>query len=572
KTLLERILDSVTKNDINKIVIVIGYKGENVVKLIGDRYNNTPVEYVNNKIYDKTNNIYSLYLAKDYLTSDDSILFESDLVFEDKIVSNLLSNPFPNLAVVAKFEPWMDGTVTTIDDDNLITGFIPKSQMKYKRVDKYYKTVNIYKLSKEFCEKSFVPFLTAYTRSMGDNEYYEQVLRVITFIEKQSLKAYPLTDEIWYEIDDIQDLNTAELLLADEDKVLELYQKRWGGYWRFPKLLDFCYLVNPYFPTKEMELEIMRSFSHLLHSYPSGINVQNLLAAKMFDLDQENIVVGNGAAELIRSLMNNLDGTFGISSPTFQEYPNRLQKERVKYFKPFIISNSPFYGFKELEMISKEVDNVILINPDNPSGNLVRKNDVIRLIENLKKQNKRLILDESFMDFAENSSDESLLNYDLVKKYNNLIIVKSISKSYGIPGFRLGVIISSDLEVISKTKGDVSIWNINSFGEYFMQIFGKYQKDYINSCKLIRAERDSFFEKLKCIKFLEVFPSHANYFLCRVKEKFTATELTKLLLTKHNIFIKDLTNKPGLEKGEFIRIAVRNTSDNNTLINILLAL
>ncbi|MBN1638388.1 MAG: aminotransferase class I/II-fold pyridoxal phosphate-dependent enzyme, partial [Ignavibacteriales bacterium] len=569
KTLLERILDSVTKNDINKIVIVIGYKGENIVKLIGNNYNDVPVKYVENKIYDKTNNIYSLYLAKDYLESDDTLLFESDLIFEDKVVANLLSDPFPNLAVVAKFESWMDGTVTTIDDNNLITGFIPKSQMKYKRVDKYYKTVNIYKLSKAFCVKSFVPFLAAYSKSMGDNEYYEQVLRVITFIEKQSLKAYPLTDEKWYEIDDIQDLNIAELIFADEDEVLEFYQKRWGGYWRFPKLLDFCYLVNPYFPTKEMESEIMRSFSRLLHCYPSGLNVQNLLAARMFDVAQENIVVGNGAAELIKSLMNILKGTFGIAYPTFQEYPNRLPKERVKYFKPFEISDSPFYGYKELEMISKEVDNIILINPDNPSGNFVKKNDVIKLVDNLKKQKKRLILDESFMDFAENPIDESLLNYDIIKKYDNLIIVKSISKSYGVPGFRLGVVISSDLEIISKIKNDVSIWNINSFGEYFMQIFGKYQKDYVKSCKLICAERNNMYEKLKTISFIEVYPSKANYFLCRLSEKYTATELTKLLLTEHNILIKDLTGKPGLESGEFIRIAVRDSLDNNTLIKVL---
>ena len=318
--LIDRVLGQLSQLGLSRVVIVVGYKGQNLIDYIGHRYDDRlKIEYVNNPVYDKTNNIYSLSLAKDKLQEDDTLLIESDLIFDDSLFRMILDNPYPNLALVDKYETWMDGTMVRIDEDNNIVNFIPKKAFKYKDVDSYYKTVNIYKFSREFSQNKYVPFLDAYSKALGNNEYYEQVLRVITLIDNAELKALPITNGAkWYEIDDVQDLDIAETLFADKDEFMYRYNMRFGGHWRFPKLLDFCYLVNPYFPTAHMKDELRANFDILLSEYPSGMYVNSLIAAKYFDIRQEYTVVGNGAAELIKSLMERVEGRIGVVYPTFQ--------------------------------------------------------------------------------------------------------------------------------------------------------------------------------------------------------------------------------------------------------------
>ncbi|MCK5807434.1 aminotransferase class I/II-fold pyridoxal phosphate-dependent enzyme [bacterium] len=566
-TLIERTLDNLDSVGVTKLILVVGYKRENLQNFLGNRYKNVDIEYVVNPIYATTNNIYSLYLAKDSLLEDDTILLESDLIFDKSILEMLLNDKNSNLAVVDKYKSWMDGTVVKIDGDNNIENFIPRKFFDFREVDRYYKTVNIYKFSKEFSRNIYVPFLEAYSSALGNNEYYEQVLRVILTLESVDLKALPLSGERWYEIDDVQDLDNAETIFATTpDTKLKKMQLRYGGYWRYPELKDFCYLVNPYFPTKKMESEFQAYFHNLITEYPSGLNVQNLLAGKLFDIDQQNIVVGNGAAELIRIIPRVIDGSFGIMTPTFNEYVNVIESERVIMMQ----SGENFsYGRDEILTLAQKCDTVILINPDNPSGNFIKKSDVISLAQDLKTMGKRLILDESFVDFSTEGVANSLIEQDILDEYDNLIIMKSISKSYGVPGVRLGVLASSDSALIEKFAKAVSIWNINSFGEFFLQIIGKYLKEYRSACIQIAEERDRFFRELQTISFLEPIPSQANYFTCKVVDRFSAPELAQILLEKESLFIKDLTGKPGISGNAYIRIAVRDFDDNELLIQKL---
>ena len=218
-TLIDRVLSQLTKQHLKRVVIVVGYEGQKLIDFIGDRYSSeVKIEYVHNPVYEKTNNIYSLALAKKQLQEDDTLLIESDLIFDDTLFQMIIENPYPNLALVAKYETWMDGTMVQIDNDYNIVNFIPKKAFNYNEVDSYYKTVNIYKFSKEFSRSYYVPFLEAYSKALGNNEYYEQVLRVITLLDRTGLKALPLTDEKWYEIDDVQDLDIAETIFSEETK------------------------------------------------------------------------------------------------------------------------------------------------------------------------------------------------------------------------------------------------------------------------------------------------------------------------------------------------------------------
>ena len=545
-----------------------------MIDYIGDRYDGLKIEFVENPIYDKTNNIYSLALAKDKLQEDDTLLIESDLIFDDGMFSLLTENPYPNLALVAKYETWMDGTMVRLDDDNNIVNFVPKAAFDYNEMDSYYKTVNIYKFSREFSQTKYVPFLEAYSKAVGNNEYYENVLRIISFLNSHDLKALPITNEKWYEIDDKQDLDIAEALFADEKDLLRKYYGRFGGFWRFPQMLDFCYLVNPYFPTPRVIDEMRANFQTLLTQYPSGMKVNTIIASKCFGVSEDYIIPGNGAAELIKALMEttnytnctNYSNKVGIIRPTFEEYPNRLPKESLVTFVPK--DNTYRYSADDLMDFfeANPVDTLLIINPDNPSGNFIPKSDLLRLCEWSKKKGIRLMIDESFVDFSEDWENNSLLHDELLEEYPQLIVMKSISKSFGVPGIRLGILASADKQLIAGLKKQVSIWNLNAFAEFFMQIYNKYEKDYKTACGKFLKERADFEQKLRSISFLRVMPSQANYFLCEILPPRTAIEVVLYMLKRHNILTRDCSNKPGLDDRQYIRIAVRNHEDNSRLI------
>ena len=310
KTLLERCIDALKEANINKLVLVLGYKKDNVINYIKDKGldKKIEIEYVFNEDYDITNNIYSLFLAKDIFKREDTILLESDLIYEPSIIKELIESKYDNAAVLAKYEQWMDGTVVTLDSEKNILEFIEKQDFDYDKINKYYKTVNIYKFSKEYIEKYYIPFLEAYVKAYGNNCYYELVLKVISGINKSLLKGYVIKNKKWYEIDDCQDLDISELLFSKEENTLDLYKKRFGGYWRFEGLKDYCYLVNPYFPSEQMLNILKYNFKELISSYPSTLYIQNKCISRFFNIDEEKIIVGNGAAEIINYLRNIIKG------------------------------------------------------------------------------------------------------------------------------------------------------------------------------------------------------------------------------------------------------------------------
>ena len=569
--LIDRMLGQLSALSLTRVVIVVGYEGEKLIRHIGNRYDGQlNIEFVHNPIYDKTNNIYSLWLAKRQMQEDDTLLLESDLIFDSSMLELIIRNPYPNLALVAKYEIWMDGTMVRLSDDNDIVSFIPKKAFKYAEVEHYYKTCNIYKFSREFSCSQYVPFLEAYSKAMGNNEYYEQVLRVLTVLDRSDLKALPITNEKWYEIDDVQDLDIAETLFSEEEELLGKYHRRYGGYWRFPHMKDYCYLVNPYYPSERMKDEMRANFDALLTEYPSGMYVNSLLAGKYFGISQDYVVVGNGAAELIKAYIENYaTGNLGIVFPTFEEYPNRAVAERIVKYVP---GNADFaYTADDIKAFyaDKQIATLLLINPDNPSGNFIPMEDLLSLIEWARKQGVTMVVDESFVDFTDNFADNSLLHNRVLEAHDNLVVVKSISKSYGVPGLRLGVLASGDKQLIARMKKEVAIWNINSFAEFYLQIFGKYEKDYADACRQFIAERNTLYAELQSVPYLRVIPSQANYFLCEVTDRFTATELTRLLLQRYNILIKDCGSKSAFVGKNYIRIAIRNRQDNAYFVEAL---
>lgn len=568
-TLIQRMLRQLDQQDLERIVIVVGYKKDILIEYIHSLEVRTPIEFIENTIYDQTNNIYSLALAKHVLLESDTVLLESDLIFEDSVLTDLIQDPRETLALVDRYESWMDGTVVKISDRDEILDFVPGNKFVFEDIPRYYKTVNIYKFSRHFSATQYVPFLEAYSTALGNNEYYEQVLRVLTLLNNTSIRAKRLNGQKWYEIDDIQDLDIASSIFSDRDDRLKKMQKRYGGYWRYPKILDFCYLVNPYFPPQRLIAEMKANFEKLLTEYPSGAAVNSLLAAKNFSVRKEQIVVGNGAAELIKVLMENRKGNIGFIRPSFEEYTHRVDTEDAVVYVP---DHEDFiYGAEDvLEYFQdKDIAMLVLVNPDNPTGNFISKVDVIKMAENLNQRGILLLVDESFVDFAEDPQ-ASLISEEILDANKNLIVIKSISKSYGVPGLRLGIAVSSDESIIRLLSEEVSIWNINSFAEFYMQIEEKYKPDYERALIRFREVRKRFVKELKGISFITPLPSEANYIMCRLTEGWSATELTVRLLVDHDIFIKDLSSK--IPAGDCVRIAVRTEEDNERLVSVLRSL
>ena len=267
--------------------------------------------------------------------------------------------------------------------------------------------------------------------------------------------------------------------------------------------------------------------------------------------------------------MEKLEDKLGVIYPTFEEYPNRRSPEDLEIFVP----QTEDFHYTADDLISYFSEHrpgtLLLINPDNPSGNYLPYKDILRVASWCREQKIRLIVDESFVDFSTEFPDSTLLRNDVLEQYPDMIVVKSISKSYGVPGLRLGIVASADKDLIAYIKKDVSIWNLNSFAEFFMQIYSKYEGEYLKSAAKFQKERAWLKEQLEDIPYLKVFGTEANYFLCKVLPPYNSHALTVELLEKHNVLIKDCSPKKLFNGRDYIRIAIRNREDNERLIKAL---
>lgn len=562
KTLLEHAADALRQAGVKKFVIVVGYAGDKLIEFAREKLSDFELEFVVNDDYATTNNIYSLYMAREQLMADDTIMLESDLIYEPRLIKAMVDSPDPNLVAVAKYEHWMDGTVTLVGEDGTIQEFIEKKNFSYDSVEQYYKTVNVYKFSKDFSARQYVPFLSAYIQAYGMNQYYEMVLKALAHLHFAGLKAFEMGDIKWYEIDDVQDLDIANTMFASDEERLRAYECHFGGYWRFGGLKDFCYLVNPYFPPKKMMDQMTYFYPTLLTQYPSGMYVQKLLAGKMFGVKEDYLLVGNGAAELINTLGRTMSGKTALSIPAFNEYVRCFPDCEIV---PLSGAKHDFrFDMAELRAAAKKMDNLVLINPDNPSGAFLTKEELLELAEICLENGTILVVDESFVDFARKDLRYTMLDNAILKQYPNLMVIKSISKSYGVPGLRLGVCASSNEGWIAEMKNLMPIWNINSFGEYFFQIYGLYASQYEAACDEIVRQREKMETRLDAFPFLTVYPSQANYVMCRV-DGMSSKELANKLLKDNDLLIKDLSTKNGFDGKNFIRIAVRDEADNAAL-------
>lgn len=569
-TLIERMLRQLDRYGMDRIIIVTGYKGDILKDYVQNLRINTPVVFVDNSDYRHTNNIYSLWLTREFLEEMDSLVLESDMIFEDRVIEKMLAVDNGCGTFVARPRPWMDGSIVKLDKDNNIVYFVDDEEVKRIDPSYYHKIVSIYKFKKRYVSEKYMTYLNEYVKKNKDNNLYESLLKVIDLDVEKKIPAEILDEEQWYEINDIQDMDIAESMFADGNEKVRKYLQRYGGYWRYPAMRDFCYLVNPYFPNERFMNEMKSNFDVLVREYPSGMAVNSLLAGHFFGVRTENICVGNGTAELIKSLMENISGNIGMVYPTFEEYPHR--KKDVEVIPYYVVDKDFDYSVDDIMSYyeGKDISAIVLVNPDNPSGHFISKKDILRLEDWCRSKGRKLIVDESFIDFVEDDEWHTLLDMEVLLNHPSLIILKSISKSFGVAGLRLGVIATADTDLIAFMKKDVAIWNINSFAEYYLQIIEKYRDDYYEAMEKFKEVRRRYLDKLSKIKGFKVYPSQANYVMCHIENSVTSTELADILLNRYNVLIKNLASKEGLNKGNYVRLSVKSDEENDYIVNALM--
>lgn len=341
--------------------------------------------------------------------------------------------------------------------------------------------------------------------------------------------------------------------------------------------IDACFLSNPYatdlflnYFTQEI-IETGR-IRELLEFYPSQNQVIAEIIANFLHINSNSVFIGNGAIEIIQAVIHNfVRKKIVINIPTFSSYYefvkddieviyNKLEKEdkyhlNINKYVEFIKSNRP--------------DTIVIINPNNPDGGYIEHNDIRKILDNVKDV-ENVIIDESFIHFAyEDDSFNPINTANLLSEYSNLIIIKSMSKDFGIAGIRAGYAIMSPDKIKTLLQNGY-LWNSNGLSEYFFRLYARtdFANDYNQARVKYIQETIEFINELCAIEGPTVYPSRANFVLLELNNGLKADDFVTALLIKYGIYVRTCSDKIGLE-GEYIRLASRTREENTYIIQSL---
>lgn len=552
---------------VEETVIVVGHLKEKIYEAVGDLFKGMKITYIESERYATTNNIYSLWLAREHLT-EDIILLEADVFFEKALLNELLSNGNKCVAAVAQHQSWMSGTVVSLHRDGSIKSLMESRhqgpEFDYSNV---FKTINIYLFNRNYLRDQFLPRLEAFINAGDVNVYYETILREINGNQEFKMSTLLCDDIKWFEIDDESDRKTAEFIFASPEERYEIVDSEHGSYWRFG-FIDHTYLYNLYFPPKEVLTYMQTQVHKLIESYPSGQDTLAGLVGLAINQPANRIVVGNGASEIIKIISGHLYNHIIIPEPSFNEYANAAPKGKVTGFA----LEPPSFQLDVDEFAAEakrcKADVAVVVTPNNPTSLKVPKADLLRLAEKLTEQDCLFIVDESFIDFVEDRNG-STIEQELAR-YDNMAIIKSMSKAYGICGLRLGYLLTANQELAEAVRKEVPIWNVNGFAEAFLRLLPRYNKEFVESCREVMSDRDYLYENLSSIPGLTTYKPDANFVFCRLpNDTISGPEVTKQLFIEYNTYIKHCAGKPLAESDKYLRIASRTKPENDKLVEAL---
>jgi len=329
------------------------------------------------------------------------------------------------------------------------------------------------------------------------------------------------------------------------------------------KIVDFSSNINPLGPPKGLK-ETIENACDSIEKYPDpNYTDMREKLAKIYSLKKENFVMGNGGIQVIHNTLEFLEFKKAlIVVPTFIEYEKALKRFN-KDFKYYYLKEENDFILKTDELLASDlsdIDLIILCTPNNPTGAYINKKELIDLVRNLNQLKINILIDEAFIDFL----DDQTSMMDQIPKYNNLIITRSLTKFFAVPGLRLGFLVTSNKALVSKINLLRESWSVNVFAnQLFFRLFDDDQ--YIEETKkFIVEEANRLYNLLVDIQWLKVYKPSVNYIFFKSNKNIPWKEE----LLKYNILIRHCNNYVGLDE-RFFRVAVKTKNQNNLLIKVM---
>jgi threonine-phosphate decarboxylase len=339
------------------------------------------------------------------------------------------------------------------------------------------------------------------------------------------------------------------------------------GYEKAKDIVDFCFIANPYYPTQGMLEDLQRSLPNLIRSYPSSnpLMSQEYLAS-VLNVDPEHLIIGNGATELITLIKLILIDRIAVPIPTFGEYVEKMKDQRDAEL--FALDPNDRYQLRLDDYLTwvnkRKLECVLVINPGNPTGQFIPLEEMVDFLHRARDL-ELVIVDESFIDFA-GDTIPSLL--PLADKFTNLLIVRSMSKHCGVPGLRLGYCYSANLYILNRLRRFLPTWNLNTLAQYFISLLPNADAAYHEGRKRLIGDVKILYQELKTIPSLDVYSTGANFLLFKVLNGMTANELQTRLLVEHEMYVRDCSNKLGMDAFH-IRVASQGREKDRRLVEAL---
>jgi histidinol-phosphate/aromatic aminotransferase/cobyric acid decarboxylase-like protein/choline kinase len=550
---------------VSEVVIVVGHEAQRIKDRIGGRFEGLTIHYVEAPEYRTTNNITSLWEARNFCDQD-LILLDGDVVFDPEVLTDLHRVEGSSIAV-APYQPVFSGTVVRRNEQEVVTSIdLTENQAIGYDFSDTFKTVNISLLRKSLLRDHFVPELERRVSHGFVHDFYERILRdLVAAGALVDLHAIDVSAARWYEVDDQRDLEIAEFTFLERGEQFDRLQTLHGSFWRYGFGDHVHPIFNPAFPPTEMLDGLRRDLVEIIQSYPVGQAELARLAGRWLGTDPAQLVVANGASELIKLLGAHFVDQMTIHVPAFNEYENSVPEDRLTRF-PLTGPDFRLDTERFAAAVRESGSNVaVIISPNIPTAQSVPHDQILDLARNVDRDGCRLIVDESFVEYSRRGRAASVTPY--LASYPNIAVIKSVGKVCGIAGIRLGYLCSADLEFTDKVRARLPIWNANGLAEAFLRRAGRYQIALDESFRLVRETYQNLYEQLCQVPGLEPLEPDANFVLCRISVPgILAAEVARKLYIDHNILIKDCTQNTMPEAARYLRIGSRTTSDNSRLV------
>ncbi|MED7670656.1 aminotransferase class I/II-fold pyridoxal phosphate-dependent enzyme [Pseudomonas moraviensis subsp. stanleyae] len=558
---IDNALNNLETLGITNVVVVVGYQSETITAHLRAMDTTLTFEFVSNPDWATTNNIYSLYLAREHIAPN-TLIIEGDIYFSASSLQQLLQKSGDLIALVSPLDKNMEGTYAVLDGEHL-QGFGSTKDVGHQAQDGQFKTVNLYQVGTATFAEHIKTQLANNVRNDNLNAYYEDVFKKASLEGKWDIQTVIVPTTEWYEVDNHYDLTVCNYISSSDR--LDFVQNRHGGYWRYP-MLDFALIYNFHFPPQQMKDKIKENFDHILLNYPGGRKLMEESLSEFLGVSARHLCIANGAAEIIKLLPAVYSGSALVTVPSFNEYANVFGEQRTlchytREQDDFAIDIDALLATCR----QQRPDVVIIESPNNPTGALTPASALASLAADLLELDISLIVDESFLDFSSHASS-TLLN--VLDEHPNLVVIRSMSKTFGIGGIRIGYLASANRTLMALINSLLPIWNINGFAEEFLLHLPQYQQQYLASCQQVISDTRAFQQALNAIDGISSFETEANFIYCKTHHGDAQT-ISRLLLDKHHIYIKECSGKRNDDSDKYFRISCRTPDENARLIHAL---